>query len=185
MTIGHHSVKQLLRELLKRERANVGEDRRVHASRSALTHLDEVFCEHPIILSYSSFGDEFCTKLINTKLSQKKKLALPKLDGKKMKVYRVIKMERELVENNWGILEPNPQLCEEVQLSEISLVLVPAIGFDKNNHRIGYGGGFYDRFLAELSSEIPFFGIGYKEQFTKETIPAEPTDIPLSEVFLY
>ncbi len=185
MNLDQKIKKQLLRELLKKSRADVPESRRAHASHQAYTHLEESLKKHSIVVSYFSFDDEFCMQQINRQLAQGNKLALPRVVGHEMKVYLVTDLDNDLVKNKWGIMEPNPHNCEEICLTNISLVIVPAIGFDINNHRIGYGGGFYDRFLAHFPVETVFLGVGYKEQFSKELIPAEPTDIPLSEVFLY
>jgi 5-formyltetrahydrofolate cyclo-ligase len=185
MSVDQKKKKQLLRELLKKQRGDVNQTRRLHASNVACEDLSDTVQSHKMVLSYSSFGDEFCMDKINRKLMGDGKLVLPKVIGKEMKVYLVKDIDHELVKNQWGIFEPNPELCEEVSLSMISLVLVPAIGFDQNNHRIGYGGGYYDRFLSTFSKDVPFIGIGYKEQMSDELIPAECTDVPLSELFLY
>ncbi|PIQ22855.1 MAG: 5-formyltetrahydrofolate cyclo-ligase [Cytophagales bacterium CG18_big_fil_WC_8_21_14_2_50_42_9] len=51
----------------------------------------------------------------------------------------------ELAENKWGI--PEPRQAEPVAETSIDMILIPLLGFDKQGHRIGYGKGFYDRFL--------------------------------------
>jgi 5-formyltetrahydrofolate cyclo-ligase len=57
-----------------------------------------------------------------------------------------LKPETKLQENKWGI--PEPVKAEAIAVSEIDMVLVPLLAFDQLGHRVGYGKGFYDRFLA-------------------------------------
>ena len=58
--------------------------------------------------------------------------------------------ERSLVANRWGILEPNGG--QPFPTDEIDVVLVPALGLDRSGHRVGFGKGYYDRFLAEVDA---------------------------------
>jgi 5-formyltetrahydrofolate cyclo-ligase len=57
-----------------------------------------------------------------------------------------LKPETKLQENKWGI--PEPVQAEAIGVGEIDMVLVPLLAFDRQGHRVGYGKGFYDRFLA-------------------------------------
>ena len=57
----------------------------------------------------------------------------------------------QLEENEWGILEPT--FGKRIEEAQIELVLVPLLAYDKKGHRIGYGGGFYDRFLVKCKPE--------------------------------
>jgi len=54
-----------------------------------------------------------------------------------------------LVENQWGIAEPDPGTSEKIFPKNIDVILIPLLAFDKNGFRVGYGGGYYDRFLAK------------------------------------
>jgi 5-formyltetrahydrofolate cyclo-ligase len=67
--------------------------------------------------------------------------------------------ENNLVENKWGILEPSQASKREVQPQEIDLVIVPLLAFDKQGNRVGYGKGFYDRFLQKCSPKA--FKVGF------------------------
>lgn len=57
-----------------------------------------------------------------------------------------LKPETKLLENKWGI--PEPVAADAIAVTEIDMVLVPLLAFDRQGHRVGYGKGFYDRFLA-------------------------------------
>ena len=79
-------------------------------------------------------------------------------------------------ENKYEIPEPISE--EKVGENELDLVLVPLLVFDKNGHRIGYGGGFYDKFLAKTRPECIKIGISFFEPLDN-FIETEKTDIRL------
>ena len=67
--------------------------------------------------------------------------------------------ETETVQNAWSIHEPTHN--EYVLTREIDIVLVPGLAFDRNGHRVGYGKGFYDRFLAKCRPDCLKIGLSY------------------------
>ncbi len=71
-----------------------------------------------------------------------------------------------------------PHLCNK----EISHILVPALGFDKEMYRIGYGKGYYDRLLAHFPT-IPTIGVGFKEQLCETLLPKDPWDVPVQKLY--
>jgi 5-formyltetrahydrofolate cyclo-ligase len=79
-----------------------------------------------------------------------------------------------------GLLEP-PAGTAEATLDEIDLVLVPGVAFDEHCHRLGMGGGFYDRLLATLPPETMKVGLAFDEQIV-EAVPHEEHDIVLDAV---
>ncbi|HEX6981461.1 MAG TPA: 5-formyltetrahydrofolate cyclo-ligase [Balneolaceae bacterium] len=83
----------------------------------------------------------------------------------------------DLAVNKWGVLEPAKGKRAEV--SEIDLVIVPMAGGDESCNRIGYGGGFYDRFLKEVS--CPKIGLSFEQNITPK-LPVESFDIPLDKI---
>ncbi|MEZ0608716.1 5-formyltetrahydrofolate cyclo-ligase [Fibrella sp. WM1] len=82
-----------------------------------------------------------------------------------------------LTENRWGIPEPEGALTANVPMP--TLVLVPLLAFDTQGHRVGYGGGYYDRFLAQLPPTCPTIGLSFFPA-TPRIDAVEPTDVPLA-----
>lgn len=82
-----------------------------------------------------------------------------------------------LQKNQWGITEPVGGI--EVGASVLDMVLVPLLAFDELGHRVGYGKGFYDRFLAVCRPDVQKVGLSHFEPIAKIT-DANPLDIPLN-----
>lgn len=88
----------------------------------------------------------------------------------------------DLQEGAFGILEPHPQRCETVDQVAPDLVVVPGVGFDRRGFRVGYGGGYYDRFLTrpEVSASLTI-GLGFGFQLV-DRLPQDPWDVPLRAI---
>ena len=67
--------------------------------------------------------------------------------------------QSQFEQSRWGIWEPEPSSSREMQAKDWDVVLVPLLAVDQNGHRVGYGKGYYDRFLAETKSECISIGI--------------------------
>jgi 5-formyltetrahydrofolate cyclo-ligase len=80
----------------------------------------------------------------------------------------------------WGVLQPPP----EAQALAPDVVLVPLVYADRRGARIGHGKGHYDRALSHLREAGPSFtiGIAWEIQISKDTIPADPWDVPLDAI---
>ncbi len=82
--------------------------------------------------------------------------------------------ERTLMLNRWGILQPGKRA--DISAEDIDIVLVPGLGFDRRGHRIGYGGGYYDRFFESVHA----YKIGLSlDCCVVEMIPNQPYDVPI------
>lgn len=132
------------------------------------------------VLCYADYGSEISTKeLIRKAISAGKKVFLPRVEGENMTFYRIDDLE-ELVQGYKGIPEPkgNTESYDgEKQAAEKTLLLMPGVAFDRYRNRIGYGKGFYDRFLADNPElQLRSIAVGYQCQLV-EKLPAEKTDI--------
>ncbi|CAN5362539.1 5-formyltetrahydrofolate cyclo-ligase [soil metagenome] len=88
--------------------------------------------------------------------------------------------ETELLENSWGIREPVGN--EIIDPTEIDAVLVPVLCFDRKGNRIGYGKGFYDRFLAKCRPNCRKIGLSFVAPVDQIADIAEH-DVPLDQCF--
>ncbi len=121
------------------------------------------FSYYDIIFCYSAKGSEVNVDLIaETALKIGKKVAFPLVLGDGKMEFRCVNSLSDLKDGTFGIKEPDPgcTLCSPGS-NECTCVLVPALSFDKLGHRLGYGGGYYDRFLAEYSGST--VGIAYSQ----------------------
>jgi len=106
------------------------------------------------------------------------------ISGLSMHPFQVTDLEKQLILNpKWNVLEPNPALCKEVSIDRIDFAIIPGIAFDSSHARLGYGKGFYDRFLAKLS--CPLIGVGFKEQLLKLPFTHEKHDVFLTNIYLF
>lgn len=129
------------------------------------------------IFIYLSFGSEVETKeIINKALEDNKKIYIPKIykKDKSMKAIR-LKSFNELTENSMGILEPIND-NDYIDKKEIDLIFIPGIVFDLNGNRIGYGGGYYDRYLEDIKEISNKLVLAYNIQIV-DYIETEPHDI--------
>lgn len=124
-----------------------------------LMNMDE-YKEASCIYAYYSFGKEVMTKpLIQKALSEGKRVALPKVNGEEIEFY-YITSENDLEESSFGILEPKD--CEKAE-EKNALLIMPGVAFDKENNRIGYGAGYYDKYLQKPNNHYKI-ALAYKFQ---------------------
>lgn len=93
-------------------------------------------------------------------------------------IHFMLTPETPLVENRWGIPEPDSGSCSAIGSEQIDVVLVPLLAFDKQGHRVGYGKGYYDRFLAECRPDCLKVGLSLFEP-VEQIADTEPTDMLL------
>lgn len=147
--------------------------------------------EAPVICGYISVRGELNTDpILRRAAAEGKTVALPVTvtgaDEGRM-VFRALPdgdLSR-LTPARFGIPEPN-ESCPALANSDFAraLILVPALAFDENGYRLGYGGGYYDRFLEGLNREgIPHTAVGLAFSVCRtEALPREPHDIPVHTV---
>ena len=147
--------------------------------------LTERLLQHPfyqeakIIATYLSFHHEFQTQeLIEQALKDGKKVLIPKTYPKGRMDF-VVYNPQQLVKTSFGLLEPQGNL-EVVDASQIDLIHVPGLAFTTEGYRIGYGGGYYDRYLKHFTGHT--LSTIYPCQI-KDFIP-ENHDIPVQEVLI-
>jgi len=147
--------------------------------------LTERFLKHPfyqeakVIATYLSFPHEFQTQgLIEQALRDGKKVLIPKTYPKGRMDF-VVYDAQQLVKTSFGLLEPQGNL-EVVNASQIELIHVPGLAFTMEGYRIGYGGGYYDRYLEHFTGHT--LSTVYPCQI--RDFIAEVHDIPVQEVLI-
>lgn len=125
---------------------------------------------------YVSFKNEVNTIDLINEILKTKRVCVPKTKQTIMEFYEISSLQ-ELKEGNYGILEPDNNYL--VNKQEIDLLIVPLVAYDKENNRLGYGGGFYDRYLKEYSGKV--IGLAFSLQKV-EQIPVEIFDLPLKTI---
>lgn len=135
-----------------------------------------VFQKAKTIGIYVSMNNEVDTiKLINELLSTKT-ICVPKTINKTMEFHKIDSFN-ELSKGNYGILEPIGNNL--ISKKDIDVLIVPLVAYDEDNHRIGYGGGYYDRYLQGYAGYA--IGLAFSLQYTNK-IDTETTDIPLKQI---
>ena len=148
--------------------------------------LTERFLKHPfyqeakVIATYLSFPHEFQTQeLIEQALKDGKKVLIPKTYPKGRMEF-VVYNPQQLAKTSFGLLEPQGDL-EVVEPSQIDLIHVPGLAFTTEGYRIGYGGGYYDRYLEHFTGHT--LSTVYPCQIQEFNF--ENHDIPVQEVLIY
>lgn len=133
--------------------------------------------EASVILTYLSFGAEVETRgLIGRAWADGKVVTLPRCvpGTREMRWFEVDDLDH-LMRSPFGVEEPVPDPARELDLGTGARVLaiVPGLSFDATGHRLGYGGGYYDRFLAGFA--------GASVGLCREHLLAAPGELPLDE----
>ena len=180
--------KEIRREVLEKRNAMTKEERyraSVMMTERLLGH--QWFYLSDTILGFAGYGSEISTEeLIAEALKLGKKAYLPKVCGEKMEFYRVHSLQ-DLTEGYKGIREPmgntEKYVYDEANISK-TLMLMPGVAFDDMRNRIGYGKGFYDRYLSDKPDlQLRTIAIGFKCQHVDE-IPVCDNDITPYQVIL-
>lgn len=162
--------KRALRKQYKAIRAAVADKAAKSAAITArLLSLAEYRAAAHIAL-FVSFGDEVDTSAILFDALRCKTVALPRIYGAQMRFHAVQRME-QLQTGTLGIREPAPELPLR---EDFAVAILPGLAFDRRGGRIGYGGGYYDRYFAHRNALR--IGVCFEEQLL-ESVPQEAHDL--------
>jgi 5-formyltetrahydrofolate cyclo-ligase len=130
---------------------------------------------------YVNFRSELETfELIQRCLNQGKRVAVPLVEASAVSMIpRLIQdPETDLVPGYYGIPEPDPQQSLRIDAREIDAIVIPGSVFDVHGGRLGYGGGYYDRFLVNDAPQSKRIGLAFEMQVV-EKVPVQSHDQPL------
>jgi 5-formyltetrahydrofolate cyclo-ligase len=109
-----------------------------------------------------------------------KTFAFPRIEGEEVAFYAPWPAGRWSL--GWrGVREPDPGHSVAIPVEEIDLILVPGLAFTPHGHRLGRGGGYYDRLLARLPAGVPRIGVAFAAQVV-ERLPIEPHDATIDSL---
>lgn len=135
------------------------------------------------ILLYADYKNEVMTReLFEHAIMHKKKVYFPKcMDDNNMEFYQVVSIN-QLLEGYKGIYEPEKNEVYRFLLNpkEDTLAIIPGVAFDMNGYRVGYGKGFYDKYLWN-KRQLTFMALAYSNQIV-EDIPRDEHDIRMDKI---
>lgn len=171
--------KKLIRKHILQERRNISKLEKEEKDRIILKDIvsSKEYKEAKKIFIYVSLKDEVDTiELIRAALGDNKEVFVPYVISKEEGMIAVkIQTLEDLESGSYGILEPKDISNSIKDNKELDLIIAPAVAMTKTGYRIGYGGGFYDRFLQDIGEDTVAIVIVYKEQIVND-IPVEPHD---------
>ena len=178
--------KRLRREMIARRDAMPAAEReRLAASMARHVAALSEYRAARTVLATMSIGSEWSTRaFLESARADGKTIVLPRISSEKPKrlvLYAVADMNRDLVAGVWDIPEPDPARCREVDLAAVDFALVPALAVDRDNYRLGYGAGFFDGLLGSRKVK-PYCVTALPSPFIVERLPHEPHDIPVDLV---
>lgn len=156
MTDDVFQQKKIIRERLRQQRQKLSRTEVAEKSARILANLlplSEVRSAKTLHC-YVAWKNEVDThELIRTLLNDGHRVMVPIVDvATKRLRHSEVRDFGELRAGTYGILEPAEEFLREVKLSDIDLIIVPGLAFDLSGHRLGYGGGYYDAFLATTNA---------------------------------
>ncbi len=175
-------MKSTLRKIILAERSALSAVTRAEADAQVLSRLLSLpsFQSARGVLGYMNFGTEFASEAwVAAALAAGKRVALPRVNPatKRLDLYWVEEVARQLVVGSWGIREPSIEGCERLRdTNEVEFALLPGVAFTRRGARLGYGGGFYDKLLGGWEARPPLVAAAYGVQVVDE-LPVETTDV--------
>lgn len=135
-----------------------------------------------MVLSYASFGEEADTLTTFVKAWEDgKTVAVPRCipAGHRMVFYAISSLD-DLARGHIGLSEPSDDRARQVSPTPDSICITPALCYDRKGHRLGYGGGYYDRFLSGFPGTS--IGLCRAAQLSEIILPQDELDIPVDLV---
>ena len=175
-------LKSEIRRKILINRNNIPLKRRIEKSKIIFKNITSLkqYEKYNRIGIYYSINTEVSTQhIIRDALENNKIVGIPKIiDEKFIEFYRIIEDEYDdisWVQGKYGTMENK---SSEIISNDIQLVIVPGIVFDKHGNRIGYGKGYFDRFLS-IKKPNCTVGLAFEDQIINQEIPKEEFDQPV------
>ena len=170
--------KKTLRKEMKSIRNQLSMDKKLNSDNNIFNRLinSNFYKNSSEIFIFVSFGSEVDTiKFINHALNEDKNIYVPKVIDKNLMIAVKLHTMKDLKEGYYGVLEPQ-KIDETLNPNDLDLVILPGLAFDRCGNRLGYGGGFYDRFLDKIDKSTTLLAVSYNFQIL-DSIPHNENDI--------
>lgn len=176
--------------LAKRDRLSIKERcQRSGLIKEKLFGLNEFHSSSNIMFYIATKSEVQTEDMIKEAIKQGKMVLVPVTDSKNKKLFisELHDFDLELVSGAYGILEPAKIYQRLVSLDEVEMIVVPGVVFDLNGHRIGYGGGYYDRMFELIGqgeiqrSKVCLVGVCFECQLV-DAIPIERHDMAVGRI---
>ncbi len=137
------------------------------------------FCQAETILFYLAMKDEVQTeKIIEESLQNGKRVVAPLIDWQRKEILpsEIKDLTKDIEIGILEIPQPKNNLYSPFSPANIDMVIVPGVAFNRKGNRLGFGGGFYDRFLGKLSDRIKLVALAFELQLVGN-VPSQSHDI--------
>ena len=180
------NLKNSLRKDMLHQRKNMKTQDVNTFSHKIITTITELpqFKNFKNIMLYISFNNEVDTHSLATWcLDNGKTVIAPYCVQSQRKIvpFEINNLTNDLTKSTFGVMEPKHNILKEATLHNIDLIIVPGVIFDIHCNRIGFGAGYYDRFLCQKSKNTVTIGIAYDYQII-DSVPTDKYDVPLDFV---
>lgn len=176
--------KKDLRKRILNIRNNIQDDEKLLKDKKILDLIikNNLYINSKSIFTYVNFGSEVNTiAIIERALEEGKEIYVPKTDIIKKEMVAVkIKSIKDLEVGNYGMLEPKEGLTI-AEKENFDLIIMPGAVFDYKGNRIGYGAGYYDKYLLQIDKNIKKLALAYELQILHD-IPKEEHDIQVNYI---
>lgn len=177
---------EIRRDILK-ARLSMSQERVLEKSKTIMDSIlaSGIYRKSSHIMVYVDFRNEVGTEsLIIHALAAGKRVSVPITDikGKRLTPSELLYYPGDLKPGAWGILEPQESCARPVDPGELDLVIVPGVAFDAGGNRLGYGGGFYDRFLPRTRPGTVYLAPAFELQMVENVFPGT-LDVPVHIIF--
>lgn len=176
-------IKKDLRDRMKKRRAEIVQEEKEQMSAAILSSLFalEEYKKAEVLLTYVPLRSEVNTyPLIERALAEGKRVAVPRcIEGKHHMEFYFIHSIDELEKGSFNLLEPHPRR-ERLYTGHEGFCVLPGLAFDRRGTRLGYGCGYYDRFLQKFKGVTA--GVCFSQLLSEKQLPTGRYDIPANIV---
>ena len=176
--------KEKMREKYKQTRDNIKDREKISEQIINRVLVMPEYINANIIGIYNNFGSEVDTsKIIEHALENGKTVGLPVIIEENMEFYSINTTQDVQNKNSMGIGEPIKSAESYLEPKSFDLIIVPGICFDLENNRLGFGKGYYDRYLSNKGLTAVKVGICFREQVSQnEIINVDAYDVKMDRV---